>query len=135
MAHHPCGRVPSVARLVDPEELDVPVKVGLEVPRRHPREAPRVSLEPGAQVVHHFHLLQVDRVVHVVSVCLALAPAVPDQHVVRLLQVVDGQLPGQHSAAHGLPCTRRAGLPVAEDDRDGVLLDIDGESDARLFTG
>lgn len=135
MAHQPFGRVPSVPGLVDPLEVDVPVEVGLQVPRQHPRETPKVALKPGAQVDHHLHPLQVDRVVHVGLACLALEPAVPDQRVVRLLQVVDGQRPGQHSAAHGLPCARRAGLPVAADDRDRVLMDIDGDSYARLLTG
>ena len=130
MAHHPCGLVPSVPGLVD-----VPVEVGLQVPGRHPREAPKVALEPRAQVVRHLHPLQVDRVVHVGPVCLALEPAVPNQRVVRLLKVVDGQRPGQHSAAHGLPCARRAGLPVAENDREGVLMEIEGDSDARLLSG
>lgn len=64
-----------------------------------------------------------------------LKPADPDRHAVRPLQIVDGQRPEQHSAAHGFHCARRAGLPVAEDDRDGVPMDIDGDSDARLFTG
>lgn len=135
MAHRLCGRAPSVARLVDPEEVDVPVEIGLQVPRRHPREAPKVALGPGAQVVHHLHPLKVDRVVHIGLVRLVLEPAVPDQRVVRLLKVVDGQRPGQHSAAHGLPYARRAGLPVAEDDRDGVLMDIEGDSDARPLSG
>lgn len=135
MAHHPFGRVPCVPGLVDPEEVDVPVEVGLQVPRRHSRKAPKIALEPRARVVRHLHPLQVDRVVHVGPVCLALEPAVPDQRVVRLLKFVDGQRPGQHSAAHGLPCARRAGLPVAENDRDGVLMDIEGDSDARLLSG
>lgn len=130
MAHHPCSRVPSVPGLVD-----VPVEVGLQVPGRQPREAPKVALEPRAQVVRHLHPLQADRVVHVGPVCLALEPAVPDQRVVRLLKVVDGQRPGQHSAAHGFPCARRAGVSVAENDRDGVLMDIEGDSDARLLSG
>ena len=121
--------------LVDPEEVDVPVEVGLQVPRRHSREAPKVALEPRAQVVRHLHPLQVDRVVHVGPVCLALEPAVPNQHVVRPLRVLDWRRPGQHSAAHGLPYARRAGLPVAEDDRDGVLMDIEGDSDARPLSG
>ena len=109
--------------------------MGLQVPRRHSRKAPKIALEPRARVVRHLHPLQVDRVVHVGPVCLALEPAVPDQRVVRLLKVVDGQRPGQHSAAHGFPCARRAGLPVAENDRDGVLMDIEGDSDARLLSG
>ena len=33
MTNHPCSRVPSVARLVDLEEVDVPVKIRLEVDR------------------------------------------------------------------------------------------------------
>ena len=103
MAHHPCSRVPSVARLVDPEEVDVPVEVGLQVPGRHPREAPKVALEPGAQTVHRLRPFQVDLVVEV------------------------GPLgPGHYPAAHGLPHARRAGFPVASDARDGVLVDIDG---------
>ena len=135
MAHRPFGRVPSVPGLVDPDGVDIPVEVGLQVPRRHPREAPKVALEPGAQVVHHLHPLQVDRVVDVHPVRLALEPAIPDQRAVRLLKVVDGQRPRQHSAAHGLPYARRAGLPVAENGRDGVLMDIEGDSDARLLSG
>lgn len=35
MAHHSCSRVPSVPDLVDLEEADVPVEVGLRVPGRH----------------------------------------------------------------------------------------------------
>lgn len=135
MAHHPCSRVPPVARLVDPEEVDVPVEVGLQVRGRHPREAPQVAFEPGAQVVHHLHPLQVDRVVHIGPVRLALEPAVPDQRVVRPLEVVDQQRPGRYPAAHGLPHARRAGLPVAADDRDRVLVDVDGDADAQLLAG
>lgn len=66
----------------------MPVEVDLQVPRRHPREAPEAALEPGAQVVHHLHSLQVDRVVDVCPVRLALEPAVPDQHAVRPLEVL-----------------------------------------------
>lgn len=85
MAHHPCGRVPSVPGLVDPEKVDAPVEVGLQVPGRHPLKSPQVALELGAQVVHHLHPLQVDRVFDVGPVRLALEPAVPDQSVVRPL--------------------------------------------------
>lgn len=113
----------------------MPVEVGLQVPRRHPREAPEVALEPGAQVVHHLHPLQVDRVVDVCPVCLALEPAVPDQHAVGPLEVVDEQGPGHYPAAHGLPHARRAGLSVAADDRDRVLVDVDGDADAQLLAG
>lgn len=51
------------------------------------------------------------------------------------LQVVDEQRPGRYPAAHGLPHARRAGLPVAADDRNGVLVDVDGDADAQLLTG
>ena len=43
----PRGRVPSVPRLVDPEQVDVPVQVQLHVGRRHAGEPPEVALEPG----------------------------------------------------------------------------------------
>lgn len=123
---HPFGRVPSAPGLVDPEETDVPVEVGLQVPRRHPREAPKVALEPGARVIRHLHPLQVDRVVHVRTVGLAVESVVLDQRVVRPLEVVDQQRSGRYPAAHGLPHARRAGHPVAADDRDRVLVDVDG---------
>lgn len=123
MAHHPCSRAPSVPGLVEPEEVDVPVEEGLQAPRRHPREAPKVALEPGAQVVH------------VGSVYLALELAVPDQHAVRPLEVVDEQRPGRYSAAHGLPYPRRAGLPVAAGDRDRALVDVYRHADAELLAG
>lgn len=72
MARRPCSRIPPVARLVDPEEVDVPVKVGLQVPERHLREPPQLALQPGAQVVHHLLPLQVDRVARIGPVRLAL---------------------------------------------------------------
>lgn len=71
MAHHPCDLVPSVARL--------------DVLQQHAREAPQVALESGAQIVCHLYPLQVDRVVDVGPVRLALEPVVPDQRVVRPL--------------------------------------------------
>lgn len=124
MAHHPCSRVPSVPGLVDPEEEDVPVEVGLQVPGRHPREASKVALEPRAQIVQHLHPLQVDRVVDVRPVRLAVETSLPDQHAVRPLEVVDVRRSGRYPAAHGFPHARRAGLPVAAGDRDRVLVDF-----------
>lgn len=126
MALHPCGRVPSVPGLVDPEEVDVPVEVGLQVLGRHPREAPKVALEPGARVVRHLHPLQVDWVVDARPASIAVETSLPDQHAVRPLEVVDQQRSGRYPAAHGLPHARRAGLSVAADDRDRVLVDVDG---------
>ena len=135
MASHPCSRVPSVARLVDPEEVDVPVEIGLQVPRRHPREAPRVALEPGAQVVHHLHPLQVDRVVHIGPARLALEPALPTQRAVGPLEVADEQRPGRYPTANGPLHARRAWLSVAADDRDRVLVDVYRHADAQLLAG
>lgn len=135
MAHHPCGRVPSVPGLFDTEEVDVPVEVGLQVPRRHSREAPQVALEPGAQVVHHLHPLQVDQVAHIGPMRLALEPALPVQHAVVPLEVVNEQRSGRYPAAHGLPHARRAGLSVAAYDHDRVLVDVDGDADAQLLAG
>ena len=114
MAHHPCGGVPSVPGPVDPAEVDVPVEVGLQVPRRHPREAPEVALEPGARVVHHLHPLQVDQVVDVCPVRLALEPAVPDQHAVGPLEVLTAS-PGSRDSSAARPATsapKEFALPI-----------------------
>ena len=121
--------------MIGPEEVDVAVEVGLRVPGRHPREAPKVALGPGAQVVHHLHPPQVYRVAHVGPVRLALEPAVPDQHAVFPLRSMDEQRPGRYPAAHGLPRARRAWLPVAAGDRVCVLVDVDGDADAQLLAG
>ncbi len=133
MAHHPCSRVPSFPGLVDPEEVDVPVEVGPQVPGRHSREAPKVALEPRVQVVHHLHPLQVDRVVDVRPVNLALEASLFDQHAVCPFEVVDEQRPGRYPDAHGLPHARRAGFPASADDRDRVLVDVVGHADVRLL--
>lgn len=53
----------------------------------------------------------------------------------RPLEVVDEQRPGRYPAAHVLPHARRAGLPVAAGDRDGVLVDVYGDADAQLLAG
>ena len=135
MAHHPCSRVPSFPGLVDPEEVDVPVEVGPQVPGRHSREAPKVALEPRVQVVHHLHPLQVDRVVDVRPVNLALEASLFDQRAVCPFEVVDERRPGCYPDAHGLPHARRAGFPASADDRDRVLVDVVGHADVRLLAG
>lgn len=135
MAHHPCSRVPSGSGLVDPEEVDVPVEVGPQVSGRHPREAPKVALEPRAQVVHHLHPLQVDRVVDVRPVNLALEASLFDQRAVRPFEVVDEQRPGSHPSAHVPPYPRRVGLPVAAHDGGGVLVYVYRHADAQFLAG
>lgn len=65
----------------------------------------------------------------------AVEIAVPDQHAAGLLEVVDEQRPGRCPAAHGLPYPRRAGLPVAADDRACILVAIDGDANAQLLAG
>lgn len=111
MTHHPFGPVPSVPGLVDPKEVDVPVEVGLQVPRRHPREAPKVALEPRTQVVRHFYPLQVDRVVDVHPMRLAVETSLPDQHAVRPLGVVDARRPGRHPAPMAFLKRAELGFP------------------------
>ena len=53
----------------------------------------------------------------------------------RPLEVVDEQRLGRYPAAHGLPHARRAWLPVAAYDGDGVLVDVDGDADAQFLAG
>lgn len=83
MVHRPFSRIPALPGLGDPEDVDVPVEICLQVPWRHPREAPQVALELGARVVHHLHPLQIDRTVRNGPACLVLEPDVPDRRVIR----------------------------------------------------
>lgn len=53
----------------------------------------------------------------------------------RPLDAVDEQRPGRYPSAHGLPHAHRAGLPVAADYRDRVLVDVDVDADAQLLAG
>ena len=66
---------------------------------------------------------------------LTLKSVLSDQRAVGPLEVVDEQRPGLHPAAHGLPHTCRAGLAVAADDRDRVLVHVDGHADTELLAG
>lgn len=90
-------------------------------------------LEPGVQVVHHLQPLQVNRIVVVSPARFALEPTVPNQHAAGPLEVVNEQRPGCNLAAHGLSDAHRDGLPLVADDRDGVLVDCDGNADAELL--
>lgn len=53
----------------------------------------------------------------------------------RPIEVVDERRLGRYPADHGLPHARRAWLPVAACDGDGVLVDVDGDADAQLLAG
>ena len=83
MAYDPCGRVPSTARLLNPEEANALVGMRRGVPRRHSQVAPKAALQPRAQVVHYLHPLQADWVVDVCPVRLTLDPAIPGWRAVR----------------------------------------------------
>ena len=135
MAKHPCGGVPPVARLVDPEEVDVPVQIGLHVRRRHAGEPPEVALEPGAHAVGHLHRLEVGGVAAVGLVGLGDAAAAGDDPVVGALAVVDDDAAGREVARQGLPHPRRAGLAVPADLGNRVLVHVDGGADAELLAG
>lgn len=108
--------LPSRASLgvpLDPEQVHEPVEVRLEVRHRHAREPPEVSPEPGAEVVHHGHPLQVDRVVDVGPVRLLGAARLADQRAVRPLPVVDAQAPLGDMPAERCQYPGRAGLSAA----------------------
>lgn len=135
MANHPCGLGPSLGVLLDPEQVNEPVEVRLEVRHRHAREPPEVPLEPGAEVVHHGHPLQVDRVVDVGPVRLLGAARLADQRAVRPLPVVDDQAPLGDMPAERPQHPRRAGLSAAAHHGDRVLVHVDGDRYADLLAG
>lgn len=94
MANHPFQLGPRLVVALDPEEVDVPVEVVLQVLRPHPREPPKVALDPGAEAVHELHPLEVGGVAGV-----------------GLVRLVDPHAPGQHDRV--LPRPRRGEDPVA----------------------
>lgn len=135
MASHPCGLGPSLGVPLDPEQVHEPVEVRLEVRHRHAREPPEVPLGPGAEVVHHGHPLQVDRVVDVGPVRLLGAARLADQRAVRPLPVVDDQAPLGDMPAERPQHPRRAGLSAAAYHGDRVLVHVYGDRYADLLAG
>ena len=133
MAEHPCRFGPFVLRLIDAEEVDVPVEVALHVRHPHPREAPQVALDPGAQVVDERHLLKVDRIPHIGLVRLRHGICLPYQPLVRLLLVVHDDAAFGEVASQGRLDPLRRGLAVAAHDRHRVLVHVDGDRDAELL--
>lgn len=135
MADHPFRFGPPLARLLHPEQVDVPVQIGLQVVHAHAGEAPQVALDQRAEAVHHLHALEVLRVAHVGLVRLVGQPRLPDEDAVRLLPVVDHVGPRRDMREHPLLHAPRRRLPVADDDRDRVLVHVDGDGDADLLLG
>lgn len=89
MAHHPFQPRPFVVRLVNPEQLYLPVQVALQSLRVHAAEVPQVAFELKAELVHDSHALEVLRVTDVCPVGLVHAFDRPDRGPVRLLHVPD----------------------------------------------
>ena len=65
VAHHPRDSGPPLVVPLDPEQAYVEVQVGLQVRGVHAGEPPQVALDPGAQVVHELHRLQVRRILRI----------------------------------------------------------------------
>lgn len=65
MAKDPRRLGPAVPRLAHPKEAHVPVEVALHVLRGHAGEAPEAPLQPGAEVSHGLHALEIHLVTHV----------------------------------------------------------------------
>ena len=84
MAHHPFQSRPFVVRLVDTEQVHLPVQVALQVLQVHAGEAPQVAFELKAELVHDSHALEVLRVTDVCPVGLVHTFDHPDQGPVRL---------------------------------------------------
>ena len=109
-------------RRADPEEVDVEVQVGLQVPGVHAGEAPEVALEPRAQVAHQLHRLQVLRVPRVRLVGLVRKTVLPDGDVMGPLAVADERRAlrrrGPRAAA---PMRAAEGLPRPQTTATGSL--------------
>ena len=84
MAHHPFQPRPFVVRLVNPEQVHIPVQVALQSLRVHAAEAPQVAFELKAELVHESHALEVLRVTDVCPVGLVHTFDRPDRGPVRL---------------------------------------------------
>ena len=135
MAYHPCDLGPTLVVALDTEEVDVEVRVGLQVAGIHAREAPEVALDPGAEVVHERHRLQVGGVADIGLVALVHEAVLPDQHVVRPLTVVDEGGALRDVRPHRLPDPGGRGLAVPAYHRDGLLAGVDPDRDADLLPG
>ena len=135
MAYHPCDLGPTLVVALDTEVVDVEVQVGLQVAGIHAREAPEVALDPGAEVVHERHRLQVGGVADIGLVALVHEAVLPDQHVVRPLTVVDEGGALRDVRPHRLPDPGGRGLAVPAYHRDGLLAGVDPDRDADLLLG
>ena len=132
MADHPLLDGPSVGVPVDPVQVDEPVEVGLQVLRLHAREAVDVGPDPGAQVVHEGHLLEVDGVGGVGLVALVDELELPHERVVGLLAVVDQDRALLYVALQGGAYPPRRRLAVLADHGHGPAPGVDGDDHADL---
>ena len=89
MADRPCDLGPPLVVALDPEEVDVGVRVGLQVLGVHAGEAPEVALRPRAQVVRRLRRLRVLRVPRVRLAGLVRKTVLPDGDAMGPLAVVD----------------------------------------------
>ena len=135
MANHPCDLGPPLVVPLHPEQVDVEVRVGLQVVGVHAGEPPQVSLDPGAEVVHELHRLEVPRVPDVRLVGLVLQLQLAHQDAVRPLPVVDEDRALGYVGLQRPPDPGRRGLAVAADHGDGLLAGVDPDGDADLLLG
>ncbi len=125
MAKDPCGLRPPLVSLLDPEEIDVPVEILLEVRGLHAHIALHEAPYPGTQAVDHLHALEIVRILGVGLECDVGPFHGPDEGAVGALLVVDDRCPLGYVALQGLPDPLPARLPVPAHDRDGVLVHVD----------
>ena len=126
---------PSVPSLVDPEQVDVPVQVALQVLRVHAREPPQMALQPRAQVVDERHALQAHRVADVDPAGLVGSLHGPHQGVVRLPLVSNDGRALRHVGLKPIPDALGRGLAVPAHHRDRVLVHVDRDGHAELLPG
>ena len=132
MANDPFLDGPPLLVPVDPVEVHEPVRVRLQVLGPHAGEALDVAADPGAEVVHEGHLLQVDRIGGDGLVALVHEAEVPHEGVVGLLAVVhDGGAPPDVSL-QGPVDSLGGWLAVLADDGHRLPERVDRDDDADL---
>lgn len=134
MADHPCDLGPPLVVALDPEEVDVEVQVGLHVRGIHAGEAPEVSLEPRAEVVHQLHRLEVRRV----RTSALYDSSSSEFSLTRTPWARSRSCTRVAPSATWPPRAALAGrrrLPVPAGHCDGLLAGVDAHGDAQLVLG